>query len=227
MKNRLILAGLILGLCSCIQKAEENDLGGYVDDEEYFNEFYSDSVIPTGTDINPDIEIDSTLRDTSFLDFANQLIDFLSEDNFIDFATQFHPKKGCIFVPYTLIEDNEQNFTKQSFNKALVDNDTLFWGLEDGSGENIQLTVKDYFERYVYDVDFKTKATDIHINENLAFSNTQNNILDFFPSAKFIEFYYEGSKEYEGMDWSSVIFYIEKVDDKYYLVAVVHNQWTI
>ena len=103
----------------------------------------------------------------------------------------------------------------------------LTWGSQDGSGEPIVLSISDYFSKWVYDFDFKTKATEIHINEGLAFSNTQNNLSVVFPQAECIEFYNEGTTEYEGMDWKSLIFYIEKLDSTYYLVAVAHNQWTI
>ena len=106
-------------------------------------------------------------------------------------------------------------------------NEKLIWGDQDGSGDEIVYTITEYFKAYVYDVDFKNETTDYHFNKDLAFSNTLNNISEVYPEAEFMEFYYDGTTEYEGMDWRSLIFYVEKLNNRYYLVAVVHNQWTI
>ena len=226
MKHYFYLFILSLLFVSCIQKNEDNALGGYIDDEEYFEEFYVDTLIPSGT-ADTYFETDTLAKDTSFIDFSNTVLDALDESKFIDFSNYFHPQKGCTFVPYTLIEEVEQNFNPNTFESALTEKSTLFWGFEDGSGDSLNLTIDSYFKRYVYDINFKAKSTEIHINKNLQFSNTQNNIKHFYPDAQFIEFYYEGSNKYEGMDWSSLIFYIEKFEEKHYLVAIAHNQWTI
>lgn len=226
MKKLFFISIISVLTFSCITENENNGLGGYIDDEEYFNEFYSDTIIPTGT-IDTEFEVDSLAKDTNFIDFSNRLLDVLDESKLINFSHHFHPEKGCTFVPYTLIEEIEQNFTSNPFESTLLNKDTLVWGMQDGSGFPIQLDIVDYFKSYVYDVDYKNKATEIHINQSLTFSNTQNNILEYFPDAEYIEFYYHGTEKYYGMDWSSLIFYIEKYNDIYYLVAVVHNQWTI
>ena len=161
MKNMITITSISLLLFSCIQKNEDNALGGYIDDEEYFEEFYADTLIPSGTS-SLGSENDTLDKDTSFIDFSNQILNVLDETNLLSFSQFIHPKKGCIFVPYTLIEEIEQNFKANAFESTLVKNDTLFWGFEDGSGDSIRLTIQSYFKRYVYDVDYKNKSTEIH-----------------------------------------------------------------
>ena len=155
------------------------------------------------------------------------MIDLLANNELIQFSEHFHPEKGCTFMPYTFLSYINQIFKTSAFKKHFDLNEKLTWGSQNGSGEPIVLTIPDYFSKWVYDFDFKTKATEIHINGELAFSNTLNNISEVFPEAQCIEFYNEWTTKYEGMDWKSLIFHVEKLENTYYLVAVVHNQWSI
>ena len=223
MKQIISILLLSLLLFSCVQSNNENGLGGYIDEETYQNEFMTDNDEP----LILEMEFDSITIDTSFIDFTNNIIAYLKNDNLIQFATTFHPKKGCKFIPYPYLVEEDLVFSNDDFRKELQTNKKLHWGMYDSSGEPIDLTIKNYVKQFVYDVNYKDKATDININENLTISNTINNISEFYPKAQYIEFYYDGTAEFEGMDWSSLIFYIEKLNNKYYLVAVVHNQWTI
>jgi len=211
-------------LLSCVQEPVQNGLGGYVNEEDYQEQFVNSDAIDIIQEV---VEMDTIQLDTSFIDFSNEMIDLLAANELIELSKHFHPQKRCAFVPYTFLSDENQEFTTNSFIKQFDLDEKLMWGTQDGSGDSILYTVSDYIKTYVYDIDFKTKSSDVHINGNLAFSNTLNNISKLYPEAEFVEFYYDGTKEYEGMDWKSLIFYIEKLDDVYYLVAIAHNQWTI
>ena len=218
MKSFIFLLIINFLLFSCVQEPVENDLGGYINEEDYQEEFMT-----LDTD---EIEV-NLLIDTSFIDLANRLIDLLAENNLPEFFMNIHPNKGCTISPYTFIEKTSVNKTLEGYKSCLDTDKTLFWGDYDGSGEPIDMTIKDYFKTFVYDFNYKTESAEIHINKSLSHSNTLNNMSDIFPNADFIEFYQDGSAEYEGMDWSSLLFYIEKYNNKYYLVAIAHNQWTI
>ena len=223
MKQIVYFSALFLVMTSCVLESENNDLGGYIDEEAYQKEFIGENKKHELVEM----EIDSIATDTTFIDFTNELVELLHQNDLINFASYFHPDKGCRFVPYTFMVDEDLVFTTKTFQTELSNHKELHWGSFDVSGEAIEYTITDYFKRFVYDINYKDDATDIHINENLAFSNTLNNIEEFYPEAQYIEFYYEGTTEYEGMDWSSLIFYVERSNNQYFLVAVVHNQWTI
>jgi len=210
---------LCLLLTSCIQEPAENGLGGIVDEEKEFNEVMTkDSTI---------VE-EEPKQDTLTLEqFTDHLIDILDTNNLIEFAQFFHPEKGTYFSPYTLIDTTNVRFNTNDFITDLNTNKTIYWGEFDGSGDPINLTINDYFKQFVYAVNFKTLTTHKNINSDLTFSNTLNNAKEVLPNAEYIEYYYKGTDKYDGMDWASLIFYVEKFDGKYYLVAVIHNQWTI
>ncbi len=214
------LIGLLILITSCIQEPENNGLGGFVDDEKEYNE------VMTNDSTDAVIE---TEEDTITLEqFTDLLIDILNDNDLEQFAQYFHPEKGTYFVPYTYLDTTKAiHYNTSDFINDLKNNTSIIWGEYDGSGETIKLSIKDYFKQFVYNVDYKTLTTRKNINSKLPDGNAINNINDIFPNTEYVDYYYKGSGNYEGMDWSSLTFYAEKFDGKYYLLAVVHNQWTI
>jgi len=218
MKSVFILIFIALVLTNCVQENENNSLGGIVDDEKEFNEVMSKDTT----------DFETVEQDTITLEqFTDHLIDLLAENKIEEFAHFFHPEKGTYFSPYTFLDTMVVNYKTNDFINDLNNNVVNLWGEYDGSGEPIKLSIKDYFKQFVYNLDFKTLTSQKNINSKLVYSNTLNNIKEIFPNAEYVEYYYKGSGNYDGMDWASLIFYVEQFNGKYYLVAVVHNQWTI
>ena len=101
------------------------------------------------------------------------------------------------------------------------------WGLYDGSGEPIELSFMDYYETFVYDVDFLNPEV-IGINTLIGMGNTYVNISEVYPNAEFVELHFNGiDPQYEGIDWRSLYLIFEKVDSTWKLIAITHGQWTI
>jgi hypothetical protein len=52
--------------------------------------------------------------------------------------------------------------------------------------------------------------------------------MEVYPDATVVEFHFPGFEEkYEGMDWKSLRVVVEKLDNKWYVVGIIHDQWTI
>jgi hypothetical protein len=110
-----------------------------------------------------------------------------------------------------------------------MDTKKIKWGEQDGSGSTIELTFADYFQKFVYDHDF-AKAPKIGYNKIIGKSTTTNNLFTVYPKDKFItvEFHFEGfDKKLGGQDWASLRLVYENSGADWFLVAVVHDQWTI
>jgi hypothetical protein len=89
------------------------------------------------------------------------------------------------------------------------------------------LTFAEYFERFIYSADF-ANPEQIGYNKVLQEGNSINNIPEYYPQAEFVEYHFSGfDPQYEGMDWQSLRLVFEKVDGRYYLVGIVHAEWTI
>ena len=58
--------------------------------------------------------------------------------------------------------------------------------------------------------------------------NTLINSSEIYKDAIIIEYHFSGfDPQYEGMDWRSLRLAFEKVNDIWYLVGIIHDQWTI
>ncbi len=138
-----------------------------------------------------------------------------------------HPEKGVRFSPYTYVDTkSDLLFTPAQLEKLPSDNTIFIWGKYDGTGEPIKLTFNQYYDKFIYDRDF-ANAERISYNKMIEKGNTINNIRKIYPNSIVMDYYFDGSKQYSGMDWKSLRLVYEKIDTQWYLVGIVHNQWTI
>ncbi|WP_010243822.1 GerMN domain-containing protein [Acetivibrio cellulolyticus] len=143
-------------------------------------------------------------------------------------AQLVHPVKGVLFSPYSNI-DLEKNrvFTQGQISNMLKSETIYNWGAYDGSGEPIKLTFAQYYDKFVYDRDFKN-AEKIAYNQLQQSGNIIVNIKDVYPEGQFYDYYFSGfNPEYSGMDWESLRLVYEKYNGQWYLVCIAHGQWTI
>jgi len=139
-----------------------------------------------------------------------------------------HPEAGVRFSPYTYVDKaKDLAFKADRLETLLADKTVRTWGQYDGSGEPISLTFNDYYAKFIYNHDF-AKAEKIAYNEFPGKGNTVNNIRDVYPQAITVEYYFSGfDKQFAGNDWASLRLVFEAKDNQWYLVGIVHDQWTI
>ncbi|PQQ66500.1 sporulation protein [Acetivibrio saccincola] len=151
----------------------------------------------------------------------------IKEKDMEKLASMVHPVKGVLFSPYSHIDPEKHKvFTKDQF-KGLLESEKVYnWGSYDGSGNPIELTFKQYYDKFIYDHDF-ANAEKVAYNEIQSYGNTIVNILDVYPEGKFIEYYFPGTKAHDGADWASLRLVFEEYDGEWYLVCIAHGEWTI
>ncbi|TDH24192.1 hypothetical protein EXU57_15365 [Segetibacter sp. 3557_3] len=163
-------------------------------------------------------------KDTMLLQTATRLLQAMKAKNFTEVAAGIHAGKGVRFVTYGYIDTNKQKaFSKEEFLTLTKQQETRNWGIYDGSGDPINLTLPKYFGRFVYDVDFLNANKTV----NKVIGNTAiNNIKTVYPQSNFVQYYFEGiDPKFGGMDWKSLIMVFEENDHNFRLVAVIHDQW--
>jgi hypothetical protein len=110
---------------------------------------------------------------------------------------------------------------------AFTDPKVRLWGVTDGKGEDFRVTFADYYPKFVCDVDF-AKAPDVAYNRAIGTGNSTDNSATAYPDAIMVEFHYSGfDPQYSGMDWRSLRLFFEQKNGAWYLVGIVHAQWTI
>jgi hypothetical protein len=159
---------------------------------------------------------------------SDEILHALKDNDMKKLASFVHPDKGVRFTPYSYVNTEKDIVVKAAeVPNLLKDTTKRIWGAYDGSGEPIDLTFDQYFKKFIYDVDF-LEAPQIVFNEVIQRGNSINNIKDIYPKATFIEYHFPGfEKKYEGMDWRSLRLVFEKKDNIWYLVGIIHDQWTI
>ncbi len=165
--------------------------------------------------------------DTPFNQVLN-VIHILADQNMLALSEYIHPTKGVRFSPYGYVDiANHLVFMPDQVSTLMTDTQAYTWGNYDGSGDPIIQTFSEYYEEFVYDEAY----IEPHIIGNNVVVGTGNsliNISEVYPEGVFVEFHFKGfDPQYEGIDWSSLRLVFEEVDSVWYLVGIIHDQWTI
>jgi len=161
-------------------------------------------------------------------DQAKEVISAIKSKDMSKLSTFIHLEKGVRFSPYSHINlDSDPVFTAIQIKNIFKDPTKDTWGIYDGSGLPIELTFEDYYKKFIYDQDF-ANAKEIAYNQIIGRGNMINNNFEVYPESIIVEYHFSGfDPQYEGMDWESLRLVFEEKDNFWYLVGIIHDQWTI
>ena len=165
---------------------------------------------------------------------ADGVIQALKANDMKKLASFVDPAGGVRFSPYTNVKNTDLVFSKDQLANIANDQTVYGWGNYDGSGESIQLTFGDYNDRFVYSMNFAS-ASMVGYNRTFSSGNMIDNSRDFYAGAIIVEYYLPGTNtDYGGMDWQSLKLVFQQNTPagsnsagQWYLVGIIHNQWTI
>lgn len=170
----------------------------------------------------------SQSKEAQILQQAAQIQNYLATDNYQALTAFIHPTKGVRFSMYAYVhKDSDKVFSREQFTTYLQQSRIKFtWGAKDGSGELHITTLPDFLNNWVAAEQYEVKSATF--NKFQGSGNSLNNLKEVYPGADFVEFYHSGKNpEYQGMDWRAMRLVFEEYQGKYYLVAIVNDQWTI
>ncbi|WP_410222064.1 hypothetical protein [Pedobacter sp.] len=221
MKRYLVIFGIFILFASCSNSSSKNE-------EKLDTISLANSAKEKDKQPNRSISASSnnTQQDSVFK-IATKILFSLKEQNYQAFSLNFHPQKGVLFSPYGFIDiKKSKRLSAKDFLESIERNWTLTWGIYDGSGEIMQLKVIPYINKFVYSADFE-KAPQKTFNNIIKQGNSKDNLKETFPEAVFVEYHFNGfDKALNGIDWQSLRLVFERFQDQYYLVAIIHDQWT-
>jgi len=209
MKNLLLLALLTVIISSCGNNKSEK-------------ETVSDSVV---TITSPKAEVFA--EQDSIKAIGKQILISLKENNWAELRKYFS-EEGVLFSPYGYVDTTtSKKLTPDDFLTAIEKKWTLTWGSYDGTGDPIKLTVTDYVKKFAYNADY-LNAEATGYDEVIKQGNSTNNLKEIYPNQHFIDYHFSGfDQKLKGMDWTSLRLVIEKQHGEYFLVAIIHDQWTV
>jgi hypothetical protein len=143
-------------------------------------------------------------------------------------AALAHPTKGVRFSPYSFVNfSRDVVLTRQELANIYADTKTRVWGVTDGKGDDIVGTFSDYSRQYVWSRDF-IAAPKTAYNKTIGSGNTTDNTAQVHPDAILFEAYDPGpDPAMESVQWQCLRLLFEADGGTWYLVGVVHGQWTI
>lgn len=188
----------------------------------------ADSIENRTDSVAPGKETTDDSTNHPLLHLSDTLLKAISERDYSLLAKYIHPRKGIRFSPYGFVDTADQKvLTKDAFLQLAVNKKKRTWGTADGSGDAIVMTLPDYITKYVYDHDYRN-AKQKSVNRFLGGGNSLNNLHHIYPGTDFTEFYFPGfDPQYGGMDWGTLRLVFQKENTSTYLVAIIHDQWTI
>lgn len=138
-----------------------------------------------------------------------------------------HPKDGVRFSPYNYVwPERNLIFKREKVRGLLEDKKKYLWGEYDGSGDPIRLTFASYYKKFIFDWDF-SRTKRVSYNQAISISTNLDNAFTTYPGAIVVEYYHPGGKKYDGMDWGTLRLVFQKYSGMWYLVGIIHDEWTI
>ncbi len=178
-------------------------------------------------DTNTTENKDTLSKNNELLQYSQSVLHSIKQRDVNTLSTYIHPTEGVRFSPYGYIDvKTDAIFSAKELMDRFETKKLYKWGYFDGSGELIELTCREYFDKFIYDIDFEKQSV-AYYNECKGGGNSQNNIWEVYDGLDFVEYYFPGTQQYEGMDWKALRLVYKKENDTYYLVGIVHDEWTI
>lgn len=150
----------------------------------------------------------------------------LKKRNYSRLSKFVSPHRGVRFSMYAHVTvKTDKVFTKADFDKYLSSDMVFTWGERDGSGDRFTATLRNYLSQWVFAADYSEGR--FSYNKFLVEGNSQNNLEKIYVKDVFTENYLPGTAQNSFMDWKVLRLVFEEIQGKYYLVAIVNDQWTI
>lgn len=165
------------------------------------------------------------LTGKELLDLSGKVIALLAAKDYASLTDYIHPD-GLSFTPYSTAGEEDRTITKEELLSAAESEDAVLWGHWDGSGEEMNLTFAEYWEKFVWNTDYLNADT-ITPNEITCKGNSIENVETFYKDGLYVEYAVNSCLGYDdGTDWSTLKLVFVRSDSQWYLRAIIHGQWT-
>ncbi len=171
--------------------------------------------------------VQADVSDEELTDYVKDILAVIRDRDYERLSTVVHPEYGVIFSPYaTVTLSTDKCFTDTQVAGFADNNKKYIWGIFDGSGEPIEMTPAEYFDRFVYDTDF-INCSNFGIDEVLREGNSLENIDEVFSNARYVDCYMPDPKGETEPEWRSLRLVFEEYNGGLWLTAIVHSEYTI
>ena len=159
------------------------------------------------------------------LNLAVSTLFLLKNEDWGALGAMVHPEQGLTFSPFGYVDKDAAIRLGAGDVKALgFDEEVRIWGIFEGSGDPIEYTFVEYYERFIFNRDF-TKEPQVAVDRIIR-TTMMDNLEILGNGASFAEFHMPGSGPEEDFNWASLRLVLAPYDGDLYLVGIVHDEWT-
>lgn len=189
--------------------------------QDQINTLSTQAASPQNTTCPPEPVADT------FQGLAATILPLLQSQDFGALAPFIHPDLGVRISPYGYVNlENDLVFTREQVAAFGSNQEIYHWGVQAGSGMDINLTVAEYWLEYVTS---ETPAQEwgLLLDPSRKASNTIDNFAEVYPNGHYVEYLQPGTEAYGYLDWQSLrLGFQQSGDGAYYLSAIIHDEWT-
>ena len=167
-------------------------------------------------------EFSLSLRET-----ADSVMRSIKRTDMMALSAFMAPQGSILFSPYSYVDTvSAIRLNANDLRDFFGDTGKVKWGVYDGSGLPIELSCADYYKTFIYNHPF-AEADSVIENKSIQRGNSMDNLATVFPDNEHVEYFIAGDAKQDGLDWGSLTLVFRKEGQRYVLVGIVNNRWTI
>lgn len=153
---------------------------------------------------------------------AKYVMNGISNVNWTAVAAVTHPDHPVVISPTVNVDANSVAINGRQLKKLYKTDSMIVWTRKTASGEPINLQFKKYVDQYIWDHNYL--EAELHVNKFISRGPTANTLKEFFSGAEVVEAFVQKEDE---LNWQALNLIFRKVEGKYFLVGLVHDQHSL
>ena len=167
------------------------------------------------------------LTDAELLRQANELLPLLEDKEYTALAELIDEERGLTLTAYSTVNDSDNTLFASALASTKLGGTLQLWGFWDGSGELMELSTDEYWDRFVWNADYN-HADEIGVNRIVRAGNAVENLEQAYPECLFVDYYLHSTQGYnDETDWGSLKLVFRNCGGQWRLTAIVHGEWTL
>lgn len=158
---------------------------------------------------------------------AAEVVAALRDKDFAKLSMLAHPDQGIRFSPYAFVDVQKHvRLDRATIARGFTNPQRYLWGHTDGRGAPMDWTFEEFYTRQLWDRDY-SKATMIAIDTRQQSGNSLDNSARAYPKAHVVEYHLPSTDPNTTLDWGSLRIVLEDKGGTWYVVGLIHDEWTI
>jgi hypothetical protein len=165
-------------------------------------------------------------------EISKEVLKLIKSADFERLSEYVHKSKGLQFSPYDfsyIPAPYTTKFSKRNVKNFMTIDRHYVWGAYDGSGFDIKLTPKEYYNEFIYDIDYEKMADVVFIGDADSKRPKDLNIdLDYFfnlyPNSTIVHYYYKGIPAIGFCDFKKLTLVFQRIKSNWFLIGIFHGE---